>query len=167
MLFCVFSYAGGHFFGRTSGSPRSVVCEMELPDIQTSLDMYDENKSWGRSPWWPLTPVPRPLAPNRGAGCVFLWQKTRRSFDSRGLSGLWLYREFVLFVFLRLNSVVFVIWKLSLAPCWSLGRYRDWQMTFDPLRNDFRLILRLRLRPKRYSSGKVFTWGRLQREHRD
>ncbi|KAI5624953.1 E3 ubiquitin-protein ligase RNF130, partial [Silurus asotus] len=35
----------GHFFGRNSGSPRSVVCEMELPDIQTSLDMYDENKS--------------------------------------------------------------------------------------------------------------------------
>ncbi|KAJ8337830.1 hypothetical protein SKAU_G00367960 [Synaphobranchus kaupii] len=35
----------GHFFNRTSLSPRSVVCEMELPDIQASLDLYDENKS--------------------------------------------------------------------------------------------------------------------------
>ncbi|KAI4887622.1 hypothetical protein NFI96_008734, partial [Prochilodus magdalenae] len=34
-----------HFFSRSSGSPRNVVCEMELPDIQASLDMYDENKS--------------------------------------------------------------------------------------------------------------------------
>ncbi|XP_035265605.1 E3 ubiquitin-protein ligase RNF130 isoform X2 [Anguilla rostrata] len=35
----------GHFFNRTSLSPRSVVCEMELPDIQATLDLYDENKS--------------------------------------------------------------------------------------------------------------------------
>ncbi|RXN07528.1 E3 ubiquitin-protein ligase RNF130-like protein [Labeo rohita] len=35
----------GHFFNRNSVSPRSVVCEMELPDIQASLDMYDDNKS--------------------------------------------------------------------------------------------------------------------------
>ncbi|TRY89040.1 hypothetical protein DNTS_022161, partial [Danionella cerebrum] len=35
----------GHFFNRNSVSPRSVVCEMELPDIQASMDMYDENKS--------------------------------------------------------------------------------------------------------------------------
>ncbi|XP_036403765.1 E3 ubiquitin-protein ligase RNF130 isoform X2 [Megalops cyprinoides] len=35
----------GHFFSRSSLSPRSVVCEMELPDIQASLDLYDENKS--------------------------------------------------------------------------------------------------------------------------
>ncbi|XP_029917939.1 E3 ubiquitin-protein ligase RNF130 [Myripristis murdjan] len=35
----------GHFFNRTSMSPRSVVCEMELPDIQASLDLYDDNKS--------------------------------------------------------------------------------------------------------------------------
>lgn len=38
--------SGGHFFNRTSlSSPRSVVCEMELPDIQASLDLYDDNKS--------------------------------------------------------------------------------------------------------------------------
>lgn len=43
--FCVFSGAG-HFFNRNSMSPRSVVCEMELPDIQASLDLYDD-KSWG------------------------------------------------------------------------------------------------------------------------
>uniref|UniRef100_UPI0037E89134 E3 ubiquitin-protein ligase RNF130 n=1 Tax=Semicossyphus pulcher TaxID=241346 RepID=UPI0037E89134 len=36
---------GGHFFNRNSMSPRSVVCEMELPDIQASLDLYDDNKS--------------------------------------------------------------------------------------------------------------------------
>uniref|UniRef100_UPI003AAD239B E3 ubiquitin-protein ligase RNF130-like n=1 Tax=Centroberyx gerrardi TaxID=166262 RepID=UPI003AAD239B len=35
----------GHFFNRNSMSPRSVVCEMELPDIQASLDLYDDNKS--------------------------------------------------------------------------------------------------------------------------
>ncbi|CAB1325513.1 unnamed protein product [Coregonus sp. 'balchen'] len=35
----------GHFFNRNSLSPRSVVCEMELPDIQASLDLYDDNKS--------------------------------------------------------------------------------------------------------------------------
>uniref|UniRef100_A0A671PP63 Ring finger protein 130 n=1 Tax=Sinocyclocheilus anshuiensis TaxID=1608454 RepID=A0A671PP63_9TELE len=35
----------GNFFNRNSVSPRSVVCEMELPDIQASLDMYDDNKS--------------------------------------------------------------------------------------------------------------------------
>ncbi|XP_006631961.2 E3 ubiquitin-protein ligase RNF130 isoform X2 [Lepisosteus oculatus] len=35
----------GHFFNRNSLSPRNVVCEIELPDIQTSLDLYDENKS--------------------------------------------------------------------------------------------------------------------------
>ncbi|XP_048885690.1 E3 ubiquitin-protein ligase RNF130 isoform X2 [Brienomyrus brachyistius] len=35
----------GHFFGRNSLSPRNVVCEMELPDLQASLDLYDENKS--------------------------------------------------------------------------------------------------------------------------
>ncbi|XP_026199072.1 E3 ubiquitin-protein ligase RNF130 isoform X2 [Anabas testudineus] len=37
--------SGGHFFNRNSMSPRSVICEMELPDIQASLDLYDENKS--------------------------------------------------------------------------------------------------------------------------
>lgn len=37
--------SGGHFFNRTSMSPRSVVCEIELPDIQASLDLYEENKS--------------------------------------------------------------------------------------------------------------------------
>ncbi|GLD68808.1 E3 ubiquitin-protein ligase RNF130-like protein [Lates japonicus] len=37
--------SGGHFFNRNSMSPRSVVCEMELPDIQASLDLYDDNKS--------------------------------------------------------------------------------------------------------------------------
>lgn len=36
---------GSHFFNRNSMSPRSVVCEMELPDIQASLDLYDDNKS--------------------------------------------------------------------------------------------------------------------------
>ncbi|XP_047441038.1 E3 ubiquitin-protein ligase RNF130 [Mugil cephalus] len=36
---------GGHFFNRTSVSPRNVVCEMELPDIQASLNLYDDNKS--------------------------------------------------------------------------------------------------------------------------
>ncbi|KAM6923506.1 E3 ubiquitin-protein ligase RNF130 [Xenentodon cancila] len=35
----------GHFFNRNSMSPRSVICEMELPDIQASLDLYDDNKS--------------------------------------------------------------------------------------------------------------------------
>ncbi|XP_062856597.1 E3 ubiquitin-protein ligase RNF130 isoform X2 [Trichomycterus rosablanca] len=35
----------GHFFGRNSGSPRSVLSEMELSEIQSSLDMLDENKS--------------------------------------------------------------------------------------------------------------------------
>ncbi|KAG1954319.1 E3 ubiquitin-protein ligase RNF130 [Pimephales promelas] len=35
----------GHFFNRNSVSPRSVDYEMELPDIQASLDMYDDNKS--------------------------------------------------------------------------------------------------------------------------
>ncbi|KAL1262005.1 hypothetical protein QQF64_007270 [Cirrhinus molitorella] len=37
-----FQSAGGHFFNRNSVSPRSVVCEMELPDIQASLDIL-----WG------------------------------------------------------------------------------------------------------------------------
>ncbi|CAN9514559.1 unnamed protein product [Ophioblennius macclurei] len=37
--------SGGHFFNRNSMSPRSVVCEIELPDIQASLDLYEENKS--------------------------------------------------------------------------------------------------------------------------
>ncbi|XP_056131755.1 E3 ubiquitin-protein ligase RNF130 isoform X2 [Lampris incognitus] len=35
----------GHFFNSNSGSPRSVVCEIELPDIQASLNLYDDNKS--------------------------------------------------------------------------------------------------------------------------
>ncbi|XP_068596329.1 E3 ubiquitin-protein ligase RNF130 [Brachionichthys hirsutus] len=35
----------GHFFNRNSMSPRSIVCEVEPPDIQASLDLYDENKS--------------------------------------------------------------------------------------------------------------------------
>lgn len=39
------SSGGGHFFNRNSMSPRSVACEMELPDIQASLDLYDDNKS--------------------------------------------------------------------------------------------------------------------------
>ncbi|KAK2848698.1 hypothetical protein Q5P01_008532 [Channa striata] len=37
--------SGGHFFNRNSMSPRTVICEMELPDIQATLDLYDENKS--------------------------------------------------------------------------------------------------------------------------
>ncbi|XDV37356.1 hypothetical protein PO909_006963 [Leuciscus waleckii] len=40
-----FSLDCGHFFNRSSVSPRSVDYEMELPDIQASLDMYDDNKS--------------------------------------------------------------------------------------------------------------------------
>uniref|UniRef100_A0A8C7ZVM5 E3 ubiquitin-protein ligase RNF130 n=1 Tax=Oryzias sinensis TaxID=183150 RepID=A0A8C7ZVM5_9TELE len=36
---------GGHFFNRNSGSGRSAVSEMELPDIQASLDLYEDNKS--------------------------------------------------------------------------------------------------------------------------
>lgn len=39
------SAGGGHFFNRNSMSPRSNVCEMELPDIQASLDLHDNNKS--------------------------------------------------------------------------------------------------------------------------
>ncbi|XP_076877211.1 E3 ubiquitin-protein ligase RNF130 isoform X2 [Brachyhypopomus gauderio] len=35
----------GHFFSRSTGPPRNTVCEMELPDIQASLNMYDGNKS--------------------------------------------------------------------------------------------------------------------------
>ncbi|KAG2455799.1 GOLI ligase, partial [Polypterus senegalus] len=35
----------GNFFTRSSLSPRNVVCEIELPDMQPSLDRYDENKS--------------------------------------------------------------------------------------------------------------------------
>ncbi|KAM9740695.1 E3 ubiquitin-protein ligase RNF130 [Menidia menidia] len=35
--------SGGHFFSRTSGS--SLVCEMELPDLQPSVHLYDHNKS--------------------------------------------------------------------------------------------------------------------------
>ncbi|MBN3276318.1 GOLI ligase, partial [Polyodon spathula] len=35
----------GHFFSRSSLSPRNLVCEIELPDIQPSLDLYDDNKS--------------------------------------------------------------------------------------------------------------------------
>ncbi|XP_026186856.1 E3 ubiquitin-protein ligase RNF130 [Mastacembelus armatus] len=34
--------SSGHFFNRNSVSSRSVVCEMELPDIQASLDLYDD-----------------------------------------------------------------------------------------------------------------------------
>lgn len=37
--------SGGHFFNRNSVSPRTNVCETELPDIQASLDLYDDNKS--------------------------------------------------------------------------------------------------------------------------
>ncbi|KAK5603800.1 hypothetical protein CRENBAI_000949 [Crenichthys baileyi] len=37
--------SGGHFFNRNSMSPRNNVCEMELPDIQASLNLYDDNKS--------------------------------------------------------------------------------------------------------------------------
>ncbi|KAK5896446.1 hypothetical protein CesoFtcFv8_009608 [Champsocephalus esox] len=33
--------SGGSFFTRTSMSP--LVCEMELPDLQSSLDLYDDN----------------------------------------------------------------------------------------------------------------------------
>ncbi|KAM7000028.1 LOW QUALITY PROTEIN: E3 ubiquitin-protein ligase RNF130 [Tautogolabrus adspersus] len=36
---------GGHFFNRNSMSPHSIVCEVELPDIHPSLDLYDDNKS--------------------------------------------------------------------------------------------------------------------------
>uniref|UniRef100_A0A8C5B4C7 Ring finger protein 130 n=1 Tax=Gadus morhua TaxID=8049 RepID=A0A8C5B4C7_GADMO len=35
----------GHFFNRSSGSPRSIVCEVELPDNQVPHDLYDDNKS--------------------------------------------------------------------------------------------------------------------------
>ncbi|CAL8300508.1 unnamed protein product [Arctogadus glacialis] len=35
----------GHFFNRSSGSPRSIVCEAELPDNQVPHDLYDDNKS--------------------------------------------------------------------------------------------------------------------------
>ncbi|XP_029020604.1 E3 ubiquitin-protein ligase RNF130 [Betta splendens] len=35
----------GHFFNRNSVSSCNVVCEMELPDIQASLDLYEDNKS--------------------------------------------------------------------------------------------------------------------------
>ncbi|XP_008325026.1 E3 ubiquitin-protein ligase RNF130 isoform X2 [Cynoglossus semilaevis] len=34
--------SGGHFFNRNSMSPRSIVCEMEMTDIQASLDLYDD-----------------------------------------------------------------------------------------------------------------------------
>ena len=36
---------GGHFFNRSAGSPRSIVCEVELPDNQAPHDLYDDNKS--------------------------------------------------------------------------------------------------------------------------
>lgn len=52
-------FAGGHFFNRNSLSPRSLVCEMELPDTQASLDRYDD-KSWGSSPWFRPPPPPHP-----------------------------------------------------------------------------------------------------------
>ncbi|XP_034722376.1 E3 ubiquitin-protein ligase RNF130 [Etheostoma cragini] len=35
----------GHFFSRNSSSPRSLVCEMELPDIEAEVGRYDDNKS--------------------------------------------------------------------------------------------------------------------------
>ncbi|KAK5873446.1 hypothetical protein PBY51_018486 [Eleginops maclovinus] len=35
--------SGGSFFTRTSMSP--LVCEMELPDLQNSVDLYNDNKS--------------------------------------------------------------------------------------------------------------------------
>ncbi|KAM4555146.1 E3 ubiquitin-protein ligase RNF130 isoform 1-T2 [Odontesthes bonariensis] len=37
--------SGGHFFSRNSSSPRSLVCEVELPDLQASIDLYEDNKS--------------------------------------------------------------------------------------------------------------------------
>ncbi|XP_067374549.1 E3 ubiquitin-protein ligase RNF130 isoform X2 [Channa argus] len=37
--------SGGHFFNRNAMSPCTIVCEMELPDIQASLNLYDDNKS--------------------------------------------------------------------------------------------------------------------------
>lgn len=39
-------FPGGHFFHRTSLSPRSLVYESEFSTIEPSLDMYDENKTW-------------------------------------------------------------------------------------------------------------------------
>lgn len=48
-IFLFLSSGGGHFFNRNSMSPRSLVCEMELPEIQASLDLCDDNKSWGPS----------------------------------------------------------------------------------------------------------------------
>ncbi|KAK0138422.1 E3 ubiquitin-protein ligase RNF130 [Merluccius polli] len=39
----------GHFFNRTSGSPRSIVCEVELPDIQAPHDLYDDNKTFAET----------------------------------------------------------------------------------------------------------------------
>lgn len=32
----------GHFFNRSSVSPRSILCEMELSDLQASLELYEE-----------------------------------------------------------------------------------------------------------------------------
>lgn len=31
-----------HFFNRTSMSPRSILCEMELSDLQASLELYED-----------------------------------------------------------------------------------------------------------------------------
>lgn len=40
---CVSVFAGrGHFFNRNSTSPRSILCEMELSDIQASLELYED-----------------------------------------------------------------------------------------------------------------------------
>lgn len=38
-------FPGGHFFQRSSLSPRSLVCESEFSTLEPSLDMYDENKT--------------------------------------------------------------------------------------------------------------------------
>lgn len=32
----------GHFFSRSSVSPRSILCEMELSDLQASLELYED-----------------------------------------------------------------------------------------------------------------------------
>lgn len=113
--------AGGHFFGRNSGSPRSVVCEMELPDIQMSLDMYDENKSWGHASCWPLTPVPLPPHPwMRGQTCFPATVKATRLRGSRTFGTLVLQRVCFI-VRCDWTRFMFVTWKLSLAPWWSFG----------------------------------------------
>lgn len=73
IIFVVCPFSGGHFFNRNSVSPRSVVCEMELPDIQASLDMYDDNKSWGHASPPPQAHSSIVLYPTSDYGDQPLW----------------------------------------------------------------------------------------------